>query len=56
MIYQVAEDDMKFDDMILEAAKSIANATAALIKAASFSLDTWIRRVDFSSCKKHEGS
>ena len=26
---------MKFDDMILEAAKSIANATAALIKAAS---------------------
>merc|ERR1719383_364227 len=31
----VAEDDMKFDDMILEAAKSIANATAALIKAAS---------------------
>jgi len=32
---KVAEDDMKFDDMILEAAKSIANATAALIKAAS---------------------
>ena len=32
---QVAEDDMKFDDMILEAAKSIANATASLIKAAS---------------------
>merc|ERR1719397_1717970 len=31
----VAEDDMKFDDMILEAAKSIANATASLIKAAS---------------------
>ena len=26
---------MKFDDMILEAAKSIANATASLIKAAS---------------------
>ena len=32
---KVAEDDMKFDDMILEAAKSIANAMAALIKAAS---------------------
>merc|ERR1719431_861976 len=32
---KVAADDMKFDDMILEAAKSIANATAALIKAAS---------------------
>merc|ERR1740128_59676 len=32
---KVAEDDMMFDDMILEAAKSIANATAALIKAAS---------------------
>merc|ERR1719391_1923949 len=32
---KVAEDDMKFDDMILEAAKSIANATASLIKAAS---------------------
>merc|ERR550532_398239 len=31
----VAEDDMQFDDMILEAAKSIANATASLIKAAS---------------------
>ena len=35
---QVAEDDMKFDDMILEAAKSIANATASLIKAASEAL------------------
>ena len=32
---KVAEDDMKFDDMILEAAKSITNAMAALIKAAS---------------------
>merc|ERR1711970_533527 len=32
---KVAEDDMKFDDMILEAAKSIANATASLIKATS---------------------
>merc|ERR1719328_763757 len=32
---KVTDDDMKFDDMILEAAKSIANATAALIKAAS---------------------
>merc|ERR1719367_2609007 len=33
--HKVTDDDMKFDDMILEAAKSIANATAALIKAAS---------------------
>merc|ERR1719305_1358079 len=32
---KITDDDMKFDDMILEAAKSIANATAALIKAAS---------------------
>ena len=28
-------DDMNFDEMILEAAKSIANATSHLIKAAS---------------------
>jgi len=32
---KINDEDMKFDDMILEAAKSIANATAALIKAAS---------------------
>merc|ERR1719204_2207296 len=32
---KITDDDMKFDDMILEAAKSIANATASLIKAAS---------------------
>ena len=31
----VAEDDIKFDDMILEAAKSIANVTTSLIMAAS---------------------
>ncbi|XP_035720068.1 talin-1-like isoform X2 [Vespa mandarinia] len=32
---QEANEDMNFDDMILEAAKSIAAATSALIKAAS---------------------
>ena len=33
--HKVTSDELKFDDMILDAAKSIANATAALIKAAS---------------------
>jgi len=33
--HKVTNDELKFDDMILDAAKSIANATAALIKAAS---------------------
>merc|ERR1719347_1239586 len=32
---KVTSDDLKFDDMILEAAKSIAAASASLIKAAS---------------------
>ena len=33
--HKVTSDELKFDDMILDAAKSIANATAALIKAAT---------------------
>ena len=32
---QVPDEDMNFDEMILEAAKSIATATAALVRAAS---------------------
>ena len=32
---KVVNEEMNFDEMILEAAKSIANATSALIKAAS---------------------
>ena len=33
--FQAADDSLNFDEQILEAAKSIANAVQALVKAAS---------------------
>lgn len=35
MLLQEADESLNFDEMILEAAKSIAVATSALVKAAS---------------------
>jgi len=34
-VYQQADESLNFEEQILEAAKSIATATAALVKAAS---------------------
>ena len=34
-LHQEANEELNFEEQILEAAKSIANATAALVKAAS---------------------
>jgi len=35
VFYQQADESLNFEEQILEAAKSIATATAALVKAAS---------------------